>query len=401
MNPFIIAVRNIRRDATRVMSTVLIIAVGLAGLLISHGFMLASYDSLQEIAMRIEGHVIVLAGEETAPGGSHQQLTLDGWREIADRVWEDESVLHVLPRARIEGVLRHGGLSAAVFGTGVDPADEFKVHGPFLRTEGTLDPWLAEGDVAEVMLGRGLARILAARTGDVLHLVSWQEDGRQMEIPLRLAGLFHTGSPAVDDHSLFLAQDSVVRLLGSDRISQLSIYLDDPQAAEPMRQRLQASLPDLRVQVWSERAELYDKVRSQYDRIFAVMGVIILVMVFLAIANTIALSIFQRRAEIATLAALGTTPWRVYRLFVIEACLVGLLACVAGMLLAYLLSQVINAADLMMPAPPGRSEGYPIYIYVSWPHYFLASTVLTSIAMIAAMMASYRNGRINIARALS
>lgn len=400
MNSLMIALRNIRREATRVLSTILIMAVALAGLLIGNGFMLATYDALQEIAMRAEGHVIVLATEKAMPGGSYQQLTLADWQTVEEMAWENNAVLHVLPRARIEGMIRHAKRSAAFFGTGIDPAEEFKVHGPFLRTEGTLDPWLQQGAMAEVMLGRGLAEILAAEVGDILTLTAWGNDGKSREIAVRMAGFYQTGTPAVDDHTLMLARDSVVKLMATERISQLSIYLEDPRAAESMRQYLQARLPALDVQVWTQRAELYEKVKSQYDRIFGVMGLIIVVVVFLAITNTIALAIFQRRAEIATLAALGATPWRVYRQFILEACLVGILASLLGMLLAYLLTQAINAAAFMMPAPPGKSEGYPIYIYVSGLSYIVTSAVLTVVAMLAAWLASYRNGRVNIASAL-
>jgi len=402
MNSLLIAVRNIRRDSGRVLSTVLIIAVGLAALLTGNGFMLSTYDALQEIAMRSEGHVIVLAADPNpVPGGTHQQLTLDHWQAIRDALWDDERVQRVLPRAHFEGLISKGERSAAFFGSGVDPGEEFKVHGPFLRTTNVLDPWLGATDMPEVMLGTGLARILDAREGDPLTLHTLRGDGRAAQLRVRLAGLYHSGTPASDDHTLMVSLDSAAALLGSDHISQLSIYLQQPAQAAALRQELQNSLPGLTVQTWQQRAELYDKVKAQYDRIFGVMGLIILIVVFLAISNTIALAIYQRRAEIATLGALGTPPSRIYVNFILEACLMGLLATSLGMLLAYALANAINLAGLMMPAPPGKSEGYPIYIYVSWPHYLVTSGILIAIVALASLMAAYNNARVNIAKALS
>ncbi|MFQ5487232.1 MAG: ABC transporter permease [Gammaproteobacteria bacterium] len=402
MNSLLIAMRNIRRDGGRVLSTVLIIAVGLAALLTGNGFMLSTYDALQEIAMRSEGHVIVLAADpDPMPGGAHQQLTLDHWQAIREALWDDESVLRVLPRARFEGMISKGGRSAAFFGSGVDPGEEFKVHGPFLRTTNVLDPWLAADAMPEVMLGTGLARILGAEEGDSLTLHTLRGDGQSARLRVRLAGLYHSGTPASDDHTLMVSLDSAAALLGSDRISQLSIYLQRPAQAATFSQALQNSLPGVTVQTWKQRAELYDKVKSQYDRIFGVMGLIILTVVFLAISNTIALAIYQRRAEIATLGALGTPPARLYTNFVIEACLMGIIATTLGMLLAYILANAINLAELMMPAPPGKSEGYPIYIYVSWPHYLAASGILIAIVALASLLAAYNNARVNIAKALS
>jgi len=402
MNNLLIALRNILRNRTRVFSTVLIIAVGLMALLIGSGFMLSSYDALQEIAMRSEGHVIVLDDEsELVRGGTHQQLSLTNWQMIQDQMLDDDRVLRVLPRARFEGLISHGVRSAAFFGTGVDSKEEFRVHGPFLRTTNELDPWLAQNEVPDLMLGSQLARTLDTKTGDFLILKTQNSSGDLSEITVRLAGLYETGIAEVDDHTLMVSLETVRVLMGSDNISQLSIYLEQRENAAEIKNSLQKKYDGVTVQTWTQRAELFDKVKAQYDRIFGVMGVIILVVVFLAISNTIALSIFQRRNEIATLAALGTRPVAIHANFILEACLIGLFATSLGMLLAYLAANAINLSHVMMPAPPGRTEGYQIFIYISWLHYLLSSLVLIATAVVASLMASYNNARVNIADALS
>ncbi len=402
MNSLLIALRNIARDATRVVSTVLIIAVGLTALLLGGGFMLSTYDSLQEIAMRLEGHVIVI-DDDPAPhvGGSHQQLTLSDWQTLRERLWDDPRVLRSLPRAHFEGLISHGPHSAAFFGTGVDPQVEFKVHGPFLRTDGVLDPWPAAEAGAEVVMGSRLAQTLAAQKGDRLTLKVLDSAGEGRQIEVRLVGLYHTGTPEVDNHSLMVSLATVRSLFASDNISQLAIYLERPGDAIAFRQQLQNQLSGKVVQSWHQRAELYDKVKAQYDRIFGVMGIIILVVVFLAISNTISLAIYQRREEIATLSALGATPLRICTNFMLEACLIAILATSLGMALAYAASHAINLAQLMMPAPPGRTEGYPIYIYISWPHYLATSAVLIAIVVVASLAASYQAVKVKITDALS
>lgn len=401
MNSLLIAIRNIRRDGTRLISTVLVIAVGLAALLIGSGFMLSTYDALQEIAMRAEGHVIVL-DDDPAPtlGGAHQQLTLANWKIIQDDLWQDSRVLRVLPRARFEGLVSNSDNSAAFFGTGVDPKEEFRVHGPFLRTTDVLDPWLTDQDTPDLLLGSVLAQTLTAKTGDLLTLQTRRSDGQASEIVVRLAGSYHTGTPEIDNHTLMVSTDTVSTLLGSSQISQLSIYLEQPEDSMAIKQLLQSQYEGIIVQSWDQRAELYDKVKAQYDRIFGVMGGIILIVVFISISNTIALAIYQRREEIATLGALGTQPTRIYANFILEACLIGIIATSLGMLFAYTITNAINLAELMMPAPPGKTEGYAIYVYISWPHYLLTSLVLITIVVLASFVASYNNARVNIADSL-
>ncbi len=401
MNSLLIALRNIMRNGGRVTSTAFIIAVGLCALLLGNGFMLATYDALQEITMRLEGHVIVTAAEPASPGGTRQQLTLDNWQVIQDQLWDNPNVLRSLPRAKFEGLISHRQHSAAFFGTGVDPKEEFKAYGPFLRTTGVLNPWPESQDIPDVVMGNRLAETLAAKVGDQLRIHSFGSQGQPRDITVQLVGLYHTGTPEVDDHSLMVNLDTVHTLLDSTNISQLAVYLEHPAQAFSLKQQLQQQWPNKKVQSWHQRAELYDKVKAQYDRIFGIMGIIILVVVFLAITNTISLAVYQRRAEIATLSALGTPRWRIYANFTLEACLIGIFATSLGMALAYISSHGINLAQFMMPAPPGRTEGYPIYIYISWPHYLIISAILISIVVLASLSASYQAVKIKITDALS
>ncbi len=385
MNWLLIAMRNILRDATRVTSTLLIIAVGLAALLVGNGFMLSTYDSLQEIAMRTEGHVIIIDDNpDPVLGGSHQQLTLSNWQATQEMLWADERVLRVLPRARFEGMISKGNKSAVFFGSGVDPKEEFRVHGPFLRTSGLLDPWLTPQDTPDIMLGKQLAQTLGAVTGDLLTLQTKRSDGTSSELVVRLAGLYYTGTPEIDNHTLMTSLTTATTLLDSNNISQLSIYLNQREDSIAIQQLLQEQLEGVTVQTWQQRAELYHKVRS-----------------FLAVSNTIALAIYQRREEIATLSALGTKPVRIYTNFILEACLIGIAATTIGMLLAYAISNAVNLAELMMPAPPGKTEGYPIFIYISWPHYFITSAVLIITVVVASFIATRNATRVSIVKALS
>lgn len=400
MNYLLLALRNIRHDRGRTLSTVLIIAVSLMALLISMGFMLSSYDSLQEMAKRSEGHVIISNDNTSMQTGSHQQLTLTDWQEISDELWDDERILRILPRARFEGVISHKNQSAAFFGTGVDAKEEFRVYGPFLRTKGVLDPWLGEAEMPDIILGHQLAKALNANKGDTLKLHVFSRNNQHNIVKVSLAGVYYSGDKHTDSHTLMVNIGMLNQLVETDKISQLSIYLNNSEDAIAVQQTLQKQFTDLSIQTWHQRAELYDKVKAQYDRIFSVLGIIILVVITLSISNTIALIVHQRRDEIATLSALGTRPSRIYANFILEALIIGLIATSLGMLIAYLCTHLINSAHFMMPAPPGRNEGYPIFVYISWSHYFVSSFIFIIITAFASFIATYKASKIKITEAL-
>lgn len=407
MNWLSIAARNVLRHGTRVISPLAIIVVGLTALLVGGGFMLSTYDALQEIAIRGEGHVIIRSDVANPTfGGVSQRLSLAHWEALRERLLSDARVERVLPRARFEGVIRHGAKNhAAIFqGTGVDPAEEFRVHGPFLRITlgGVLDPWRGDNALPDVVLGEELARTLDAAVGDTVTLETHRVDGVWVTQDVQVVGLYRTGTPEIDNFTLMVNVRTVAALLGTPHITQLSVYLAQREDTDVLRHELQTSEHKVKVIVdgWKDRAELYLKVKSLYDRLFLVAGIIIVVVVFLAIANTVAMAIAQRREEIATLSALGTTPRETRRNFVLEGALIGAVGVIGGMLLAWTAARGINAADLSMPPPPGKTEGYPLFIYISWPFYAMVSAVVFASVILAAWLAAFYNARANIAEAL-
>ena len=398
-----IAIRNLLRNGKSSASTVLILVVGVVALLLGSGFMLYTYDSLQEIAIRTHGHVILSNQEDTNLNQKDTlPLTISTWQDTADQLLAIPGVTRVLPRAHFVGLVSNGRLSASHTGIAVDPREEFRVHGPFLRTiRGRLLSHKRTADeIQEVIVGEDLAQTLHAQIGDVLKLHSLRHDNQLVTVKTQLVGTYRTGTEKNDAHSLMVRLNTADLLLTSRYSSQLSVYLNKQADTEWTSQYIQNHFPGFVVQTWQQHADLHDKVKALYDRIFGLMGIIIIGIVFVAITNTIGLAIYQRRQEIATLGALGTGRAKIYLMIVLEACLTGIASMLVGMLLAYGISRGINAIEVVMPAPPGKNEGYPLYIYASVYQYLGISAGLVAITALASIIAAFRHASVNIAEAM-
>lgn len=398
-----IAVHNLMRNCKSVVSTVTILVIGVVALITGSGFMLYTYDSLQEVAIRTDGHIVLLDRDNR---GQYENvdspLTFSTWQSLVEEIVEIPGVARVLPRAQFEGLINNGDRSAAFFGTAVNPDEEFRVHGPFLRTTSgdILARTMTAEAIPDVILGQGLAQTLNGEVGDVLKLWSLRTNNEFAQVTARFVGTYRTGTQNKDEHSLMISLDAARPLLASDNINQLSIYLDQRQDMERVSQSLRSKFPDMVIETWQQRAELHDKVKALYDRLFGLMGAIIISVVFLAIVNTIDLAIFQRRGEIAILSALGTRTAEIYRMIVLEACLIGLVAVTLGMLLAYVATSAINAMEVTMPAPPGKNEGYPLFIYTSVYQYLGISAALVAVTTAASLVVAFQRGKVNVADAM-
>ena len=75
---------------------------------------------------------------------------------------------------------------------------------------------------------------------------------------------------------------------------------------------------DLQVRDWKDLAELYTQVEVFYIFQNFLIEVIIVCLLFLSIANTVSMTVFERLSEIGTLRALGDYESEVRNLFLIH-----------------------------------------------------------------------------------
>ncbi|MBL8490598.1 MAG: ABC transporter permease, partial [Rhodocyclaceae bacterium] len=122
MKWLLFAWKNVLRNRRRSLTAMLITAVGSAAVLISSGFALYTYESLEEMTARDTGHVVLaherhFEGDEDVP----MQHGLDGAVALREQLAAMPGVKAVLPRVAFSGLISNGEKSAVFIGSGVDP----------------------------------------------------------------------------------------------------------------------------------------------------------------------------------------------------------------------------------------------------------------------------------------
>jgi len=105
------------------------------------------------------------------------------------------------------------------------------------------------------------------------------------------------------------------------------VLLRDTSQTDRVRDRLAASLPNGRYEIktWLELADFYVGAKAFYERQFAVLQGIILVMVLLSVANTVSMSLHERTGEFGVMRALGRRGVDVFQLAVVESAILGVI----------------------------------------------------------------------------
>ncbi len=99
------------------------------------------------------------------------------------------------------------------------------------------------------------------------------------------------------------------------------------------------------------------------------MGTVMAMVVFVALFNTLTMSVSERTREIGTLSALGAYPSDILAGFVREATLLALCGSLLGTLLTGITIVAVRVADIQMPPPreePKVIRSISIFLHSGW-----------------------------------
>ncbi len=223
-----------------------------------------------------------------------------------------------------------------------------------------------------VVLGAYMARQLKVKLNDEMILRWRDKNGAFEAIDIRIAGVFKTSVPSVDNGVVWIALDRLQEM--TLRHGEANLLIKSPEA------------PRTEIEGWSyksvdklmESTLLLVKTKSVGTSVFYI---IFLLLAMLAIFDTQTLAIFRRQREIGTMVAMGMTPRQVVWHFTLEGSMYALLAIVVGTVwgtpIIWYMTRVgisfpVEAADFGVPmadvmyavVTPGLVLGTIVFIFL-------------------------------------
>ncbi|MEZ5066017.1 MAG: FtsX-like permease family protein [bacterium] len=224
---------------------------------------------------------------------------------------------------------------------------------------------------------------------------------REVVIPRRTARRFHEAGPGGEPRDLVPALmngDLFGAEEGGDARSyaQATLLLDTYTSHVAIVDSLEAR----GFRAFSYAAQ-FDEVRRGmlfFNLALAGVGLVALATAALGIANTLTMSVTERRREIGILKALGAEDADIRLLFLVESALIGLLGSAAGVLLGWIVARIGSAiAQELM-----RRQSVPPFDLFSTPPWLVATSIAfgTLIAVLSGTLPAARAARVDPVRAL-
>jgi len=188
------------------------------------------------------------------------------------------------------------------------------------------------------LLGASLARRAGAVPGGNVEI---RAAGRAATLPV--SGVVETGE--AEDEQAFVPLALLQEITGeAGRVSLLAMSVDGgPEAVDRIGAAIDRSLPQARARPLRAIALAQGAILDRLDRMMILLTLVVLVLSGLCLITTLMSMVVERESEIGLARAIGAGDAEIFRMFLGEVGLLGVLGALAGLLFGSGLTRLIGA----------------------------------------------------------
>lgn len=256
-----------------------------------------------------------------------------------------------------------------------------------------------------LILGAALANQMGVSVSDpilVYDLGSLTESSGYPSIAYtQVQAIYESGMVDYDKSYLYCSLETLDELLGTDSLSdEYGVFLTDLDFTDRVMAEIDAIIPYSYLSIsWQDRHQtLFNWMKTQQLPIFIIFSMILLV-ALVNVASTLILIIMEKRSEIGTLRALGTSKSRIRRIFALEGLMIGLLGVMLGLLFAALLTWLQSTYGLIsLPSDVYFMDS--VSIQIAADDVLLISGCIIALAILSSVIPAMQASRLKPADAL-
>lgn len=242
---------------------------------------------------------------------------------------------------------------------------------------------LPQNDTNQVLIGSSIEGILNLSVGSTIQLnnASFVVSGYLAE----------TGS--IDDYAIFMPLHTAQNLFGLEgKISEADVgALCNNCPVDLIAQQIMAKVPDVKATPIKQAVETRMQAVQQTANFSLVLALIILVVGFAGIMNTMLASVHERIKEIGVFMSLGADNRHLYKMFLSESSLLGLIGGVVGSVVGIVASLIMG--PLLLNVPIGLTD-LPFFVIP------LAVGISVGASVAASLYPTWRASKIDPVKAL-
>jgi len=395
-----VAWRNIWRNRLRSLVIIIAIALGMWAGLFASAFVVGMMQEKVESLIRLEMSDFQIHHPEYRDERDVRMFIENG-AELQESIKNEEGVVGVSGRLLSNAMIGSANHNGAITVVGIDPQKEAQVS--------SIDQYLDTGAYFEGVKRNPI--YLSTKIADKYKLtlrskvvITVQDVDREITAAaFRVVGLFNTRNTPYDEGRVFVRQDDLDRLLGTEgKVHEIATLLENHDNAEILASKYQTSNPSLEILPWMDLATGMRMMVEMMDTYtYYIVGIIMLALLF-SIVNTMLMAVLERVRELGMLMAVGMNKMKVFWMIVLETIFLALIGGPIGLMISFLSIQYFGKMGIDVGGSAYEDLGFAskVYTELSSETYFIVTIMVIVMAILAAIYPARRALKLKPAEAI-
>jgi len=337
---FKLAFRNLGRNKTRTLLSILAVGAGMSLLLLMASVVEGEMRGALDNSIRLQsGHLQIRPAsyEEGKLSLKWEDLIADP-DQVAEKIKSLPQVLVATPRLNASAILSIGDESKGVQILGIDPGS---TANQTFRDGMLAGEFLQADDREGILVGNLLADKLDLGVGDTVNLLVTTSNGDVDEQLFNIRGIYTTKTPAFDEGTIFMPLLKAQTITATENhASTIFVLLQDREQAENVEQALQSD--SFQVLTWREQNQFVVQFEDYAGVFLIFLYLIVLGITATVVTNTLVMAVFERTREIGILAAIGMKGRGIMAQFLAEAALLATGGVIGGLIIGGIMVSYFN-----------------------------------------------------------
>ena len=318
------------------------IAIGAASLIVVLSVVNGFDAELRKRFMPANAHIMAFR----FPGGMEKP---DVWAKQIKTDFGDD-IKGISPFIHYETMIKNKSIMHGVLIRGIRPLEREEVQSirEFVSPPTAMDTLQSEveaiangatvPEVPSIIVGAGLLHIISAKVGDVVQLISPQQNNNSEIKSFKIIATYNSGLKHYDNRLTIMSLPTAQSFFYRDGlVTGLEIGLHKPMESIEIKTAMENKYRLTFRQWQSFNSHLFETMKKERALIGVIVGMVGLV-AGLNILTTIFVSVTQKQKDISVLKAIGASNKQIVQLFINQGIYIGLVGSALGGLLAIVIS---------------------------------------------------------------